>query len=81
MNDLFVSDAHDLIRKVQHEGVVIKMSALLDECIGLAREARAYIKQQRETPGVDLYGPRGTQIRLPGEAVGVTPPGTRLTEP
>lgn len=38
-----------------------KLEALIEEATALVREER----QRRNFPGVDLYGPRGTEIRLP----------------
>jgi hypothetical protein len=41
------------------------LSTLAIECTKLAAETRAYIAELRKRGhGVDLYGPKGTEIRL-----------------
>lgn len=42
----------------------MKLHLLLDEAVLLAREARGLVRAVRENRGPDLYGPRGTEIRL-----------------
>jgi hypothetical protein len=43
--------------------VIAKIEALLDECIELAREARAYLRRCAPIDWTLLYGPRGTEIQ------------------
>ena len=42
-----------------------KLHLLLDEGILLLRESRELVGLMRERRGVDLYGPRGTEVRFP----------------
>lgn len=47
--------------------LLAKFETLLDETIGLVRDVRAYVDEQRKRGGAwpaDLFGPRGTEIRF-----------------
>jgi hypothetical protein len=55
------------ILPIKPKSVLTKLSSLLDETLGLVKDARCYIRERRERErrqGVDLFGPNGTEMRF-----------------
>ena len=51
----------------QEARLIGKLETLLDEVIGLAQEGRAALKRWSPPDWTLIYGPRGTEIKRPGE--------------
>lgn len=49
------------------EAMKPKLLTLVDELIGLAKDAREALKRVQPLDWTLLYGPRGTEIKRPGE--------------